>query len=271
MTDSHFPGSIVIYGTGLMGCSFALALKKRFPKTQIFGGDAPDVLARAQRLGAVEDGNLPTDPELVVLASPVRSILELLDQLQPGIRLILDLGSTKAAICRKAESRRLAFVGGHPMTGSERFGPDAASAEIFERAPFFLCPVASTPPDALSKLKQLLEEIGTVPMVLDPTVHDRLVARISHLPQILSTLLADHTAKDRALAGPGLRSVTRLGASPFHIWRDILQTSGALPQELREFSGRLQTVLKALETGDLAELETIFGRANQAVDNEPNT
>lgn len=271
MTDSHFPRSVVVHGTGLMGCSFALALKKKFPETRIFGVDSPEVLERARRLGAVENGTSPPNAELVVLASPIGAILEQLDTLESDSGLILDVGSTKVAVCRKAEQRKLRFVGGHPMTGSERFGPEAASAEIFQSAPFFLCPISTTPADALPMLKSLLQDLGAVPVVIDPKEHDNLVARLSHLPQILSTVLADHTAADRALAGPGWKSVTRLAGSPFHVWRDILQTSGALPQEIRAFSARLEAVLKALENDDLEELEAIFERANRSVGSEPPT
>ena len=270
MTDSHFPRSVLVYGTGLMGCSLALALKKRFPQTRVFGIDSAEILDRAKHLGAVDDGPIPPHSDLVVLAAPVGAILAILDELEPGPELVIDVGSTKLAICQKAGRRGLSFVGGHPMTGSEKFGPEAASPDIFKGAPFFLCPTSTTPVDALSKLTQLLQEIGAAPMVIDAIEHDNLVARVSHLPQILSTLLADHTAGERAFAGPGWKSVTRLGASPFHVWRDILQTSGALPSELQAFSKRLDRVLKALQSGNIAELEAIFERANRAVEGEPN-
>lgn len=264
MTDEGFPRSVTIYGTGLIGCSFALALKKQLPGVRIHGIDSPEILERARRVGAVDEGDAqPAD--LVVLAAPVGVILELLDQLRPGPELILDVGSTKVVLCRKAEARRLPFIGGHPMTGSERSGPEAASANLFEGAGFFLCPISTTPPDAVPKLTRLLQTIGAKPSVIDPEKHDRLVAELSHLPQILSTLLADHTSTDKDFAGPGWKSVTRLAASPFHVWRDILQTSGSLPQELRSFITRLRGVLDALEAGNMEELEAMFERANQSV------
>ena len=264
-----FPSSVTIYGTGLMGCSFAFALKKQIPGIRLYGVDSPEILDRARRLGAVESAEPPT-ADLLVLAAPVGGILKLLDELEPGPALILDLGSTKVAVCRKAESRRLPFVGGHPMTGSERSGPEAATAELFKGARFFLCPISTTPADAVGKLTPLLEAIGTQPTVIDPEKHDRLVAQLSHLPQIVSTLLADQTSMHKEFAGPGWKSLTRLGASPFHVWRDILQTSGSLPQELRSFIARLRAVLDALEAGNMQELETIFERANRAVAGEPD-
>src|SRR5262249_43545811 len=159
-------------------------------------------------------------------------ILRIVDGIDASGQIILDVGSTKVDICRSAERRRLPFVGGHPMTGSERSGPEAATADIFKDAWFFLCPVSSTPPGAIERLERMIRRIRAVPYVIDPDEHDKLVSQISHLPQILSTLLAVHTEHPE-LAGPGWKSLTRLAASPFHVWRDILLTSGSLPNELR--------------------------------------
>src|SRR6185436_13461981 len=119
-------------------------------------------------------------------------------------------------ICRKAESRGLSFVGGHPMTGSETSGPEAASADLFRGAPFFLCPVPSASQSTRSRVTRIVETIGARPMVMTAEEHDRVVAQMSHLPQILSTLLADQTSDRHGLAGPGWKSLTRLAASPYH-------------------------------------------------------
>jgi prephenate dehydrogenase len=268
MSPSDFPRSVVVYGTGLMGCSFALALRRKLPKIRIFGVDSPEILARARRLGAVEAAEAgPAD--LTVVATPVGTILTLLDKL-PKRGLIVDLGSTKVDVCNKAQDLGLPFIGGHPMTGSERSGPEAASADLFKGAPFFLCPISSTPADAIPKLTPVLEGAGAHPIVINPQQHDRLVAQLSHLPQIVSTLLADQTGENKDMAGPGWKSVTRLAASPFHVWHDIFQTSGSLPDELRSYITRLRSVLEALEAGNMKELEAIFERANRAVSGDAN-
>jgi prephenate dehydrogenase len=154
------------------------------------------------------------------------------------------------------------------MTGSERAGPEAASSDLFTGDLFFLCPVSTTPADAVPTIKAVLEVVGAKPVVIDPEQHDRVVAQLSHLPQLLSTLLADQTSGNTDLAGPGWKSVTRLAASPFHVWRDILQTSGSLPDELRSFIARLREVLDALEGGNMREIEALFERANRAVSGE---
>jgi prephenate dehydrogenase len=240
-------------------------LRKHFRDIRIHGVDSPEMLERARRQGAVDPG---TDdaPDLILLAAPVGAILELLDGFAPGgTALILDVGSTKLSICLKAEGRGLPFLGGHPMAGSEKAGPEHASADLFRGEPFFLCPISTTPEGAIPRLTSVLEVIGAKPCVVDPETHDKVVAQISHLPQILATALADHTSAYRAFAGRGWRSTTRLGGSPFHVWRDILQTSGSLPQELQTLIARLRGVLNALEAGNMKEIEAMFDRANQAV------
>lgn len=261
--EPGFPRAVTIYGTGLIGGSFALALKKQFPGVQVFGVDGPDTLNRARQLGMVDEGN-PAKPDLVILATPVGQILELMETFPPGDALILDVGSTKVEICKKAAKRGLAFVGGHPMTGSERSGPDSASADLFSGAPFFLCTVQTTPVGAIEKLSHLVRAIGANAVFLSPEDHDRIVAQISHLPQILSTLLVDHSSENLQFAGPGVKSMTRLAASPFHVWRDIFETSGSLPHEVRAFVERMRSVLEALEGGDLETIQKVFERANRS-------
>jgi prephenate dehydrogenase len=248
---------VTIIGTGLIGGSLALALKRAFPGLEVAGVDKPEVLERARRLNII-DSIEPRPSDLVVLAAPVGGILKLLDQFATETTLVTDVGSTKAAVCSKAERIGVPFVGGHPMAGLEHSGPDAANAELFQNAPYFLCRIKSTPDGAIERMSELAEAVGAIPQIISPENHDRLVAQISHLPQIVSTALADQTAAYSTLAGPGLRSMTRLAASPFHVWRDIFKTSGFLPQELQTFVERLQRILDALEAGKFDELETLF-------------
>ena len=255
----HSPQRITIFGTGLIGGSYALALRQAFPEIRIAGVDRPDVLDRALRLKIIDmSGNQPAD--LVVLATPVGDILKLVDQFTSQQTLITDVGSTKVAICHKAERLGVPFVGGHPMAGLEHSGPEAASAALFHNAPYFLCCVKSSPSGAVERMQEIARAIGAAPHVISPEDHDRLVAGISHLPQILSTLLADQTSAHKALAGPGLRSMTRLASSPFHVWRDIFRTSGFLPHELQSFIERLQRILDSMEAGNFEEIEDLFKR-----------
>src|SRR5262245_39416054 len=134
--------TVTIYGTGLIGGSLALALKQAFPQIRIARVDKPGVLARARRLGIIDTArSQPADR--VILAAPVGEILKLIDQLNCQETLVTDVGSTKAAVCRKAGRVAVPFIGGHPMAGIEQSGPEAASAELFRNAPYFLCRIKS--------------------------------------------------------------------------------------------------------------------------------
>jgi len=252
-------GAVTVYGTGLIGGSLALALKRADPELRIAGVDKTEVLERALRLKIIDvAGEQPAD--LVILATPVGDILKLLDRFSSQAKLVTDVGSTKGAICTKADRLGIPFIGGHPMAGHEQSGPEAATADLFQGAPYFLCRSRSTPDNAVGIMRGVAQAIGAVPIEITPEEHDRLVARISHLPQILSTALADQTAEHRALAGPGLRSMTRLAGSPFHIWRDIFKTSSFLPGELQSYIERLQRILDSMEAGNFEELEALFKR-----------
>ena len=251
--------TVTIYGTGLIGGSLALALKQAFPQIRIAGVDKPEVLERAQRLKIIDVGGAqPAD--LVILATPVGEILKLIDQFHSRETLVTDVGSTKAAVCNKAARLAVPFVGGHPMAGLEHSGPEAASADLFRSAPYCLCRVKSTPDGAMETMREMANAIGAAPHEISPEDHDRLVAQISHLPQILSTVLADQTSAHKEAAGPGLRSMTRLAGSPFHVWRDIFRTSSFLPHELQSFIERLQRILDSMEAGNFDELENLFKR-----------
>jgi prephenate dehydrogenase len=257
-----FPKKITVFGVGLIGGSLSLALKRAFPEIEIAGVDRPDVLERARLLKIIDTAGAGSRDvvDLVVLATPVGEILKLLDQFTGNQVVVVDTGSTKLTICRKAERLGVPFVGGHPMAGLELSGPEAANADLFRDAPFFLCPVKSTPHGSLERVEAMTKAIGAIPHVISPEDHDRLVAQISHLPQIVSSVLAEQTAAHRELAGPGLRSMTRLAGSPFHIWRDIFKTSGCLPQELQSFIERLQRILDSMEGGSFDEIENLFKR-----------
>jgi prephenate dehydrogenase len=248
---------VTIIGTGLIGGSMALALKRAYPKVRISGVDKPEVLERAKQLKIIDDVGAQSS-DLAVLAAPVGEILKLLDQFTTGHDLVTDVGSTKTAICNKAERIGVPFIGGHPMAGLEHSGPESASADLFKDAPYFICPVKSAPSGAVERMKELAKSIGAVPHIIPAQDHDHLVAEISHLPQIVSSLLAAQTAGHKELAGPGLRSMTRLAASPFHVWRDIFKTSGFLPRELQSFIERLQRILDSIEAGNFDEVERLF-------------
>src|SRR5205085_11820948 len=135
--------------------------------------DKPEVLERALRLKIIDVPEAqPAD--LIILATPVGDILKLIDQFVSEQTLVTDVGSTKAAICHKAERLGVPFIGGHPMAGLEHSGPEAANVDLFRDAPFFLCPVKTTPYGAVEQLQQIGKSIGAIPHVISPEHHDRL-------------------------------------------------------------------------------------------------
>jgi prephenate dehydrogenase len=265
------PRAVTIYGIGLIGGSLALALKKAVPGVRITGVDRQEALERARKLGLVDAGPAGP-PDLIVLAAPVGEILKLIDEIAasvPRTALVIDVGSTKTEICRRAAERGLPFVGGHPMAGRERAGPGAADADLFKDAQFYLCEIPSTPPGAVGRMEDLVRRIGGVPLRATPAEHDRRVAQLSHLPQLLSAVLMDQTADIQRFAGSGWERWTRLAASPFHVWRDIFATSGFLPEALEAFIARLEGVRKELESGNLEGIAAVFERANRVKAGEP--
>ena len=226
---------VAIAGLGLVGGSLARALTRA--GYRVIGVDRPEVLWEARVAGAVaetasrlEAAALAAD--VVVLAAPPRANIDLLRRVarlrRPAL-IVTDVGSVKARICREAGRLRLrGFVGGHPMAGSERSGFQASSADLFRDRPWILTPVRRTSRRALSVVLSLIRAAGARPRRLAPGAHDRTVAFLSHVPQVLAWALLGATRRDPVarrhvdVAGPGFRDMTRLARSPRSLWRQIL-------------------------------------------------
>lgn len=196
--------SVAIVGVGLIGGSLGLAIKRRYPNIEVIGVDRTErIVKSAQARGAIDTGSTDLSQgvgraDVIFVATPVRIIAELLPTLGPLIRpdaLVTDVGSTKARICQIAErffpSR---FIGGHPMTGSERQGVEAADPLLFENALYVLTPLSAST-EQLERLRQFLEGVGARVLCLEPERHDRIVAYVSHLPQLLAVALAGVVAQ----------------------------------------------------------------------------
>jgi prephenate dehydrogenase len=240
---------IAVLGTGLIGGSFALAVRTAFPGVSITGWDRPEVLKCARAMGAVNEaqpdlGAALAGANLVFIALPVGLTIERLPEiarLAPATALVTDAASTKRLVCEAAEkcfSGGAVFLGGHPMAGQERSGIDAADGALFRGARYALigapAPGGAAPPqDArVQKFVALLESIGARPLWMDAATHDRAAAVVSHLPQLLAVALAgvvhqqtDETGLPLTLAGRGLRDALRLAGSPYAVWRDIVLTN----------------------------------------------
>ena len=280
---------VTIIGTGLIGGSLGLALKKRRLAGQVIGCDRPAVLERARDCGAIDDGVAnPGDAvrgsELVVLATPVLAILDLIDRLGPALppqTLLTDVGSTKAHIAQRATKalgrtagRR--FLAGHPMAGKEHAGVEFADADLFEGAVWMFTPLPRQNVHAglCSEFVLCVEKLGARVAILNPVDHDRFCAWISHLPQMISTALAatlvEEFGEDAPLleiGGRALREITRIASSPYSMWRDIAITNREnLGQALLKLEQRLAHIRENLDSKQLADE---FERAHQLKKNSP--
>jgi prephenate dehydrogenase len=234
---------VAVVGAGLIGGSFALALRRHFPGASIIGYDRPEVLKRAAAWGTIDEsaadiGSVLRGADLVYLALPIVPTLEILPEIakraEPSA-LITDACSTKAMICRAARENfrgGAQFLGGHPMAGKEQSGIEHADAELFCRAPYVLIGVEETATERANAFAEVLAAIGAQPTWSDPDTHDWAVGIVSHLPQLVSVALArvvqdetDETGLPLSLAGQGLHDMLRLAGGPYEVWRDILLTN----------------------------------------------
>jgi prephenate dehydrogenase len=268
---------VAVLGSGLIGGSFALALRRAFPEVRIAAWDRTEVLARARERGATDDGSddlaaVCREADLVYLALPVEVVIHRLPEIAAAVSpqaLVTDAASTKTAVCEQARTvfapPRL-FLGGHPIAGRERGGFEHADPDLFRDAPYVLIGKAGEPEpsaaeaedDRIRRFIEVLGAIGARPVWLDAAGHDRLFAFLSHLPQIASVALAETVlegAGDAAatLAGPGLADSLRLAGSPYDLWAGICRTSPGLDDALARLIATLERLRAALATGDLAE------------------
>jgi prephenate dehydrogenase len=270
---------VSIVGLGLLGGSWGLALKQNGFSGTVRGCDRKDVLQQALSRRVIDVGfedvtETVRDADLVILATPVAEILHLIPTLQPVISmnaLVTDVGSTKHLICERASQVFRGtglFLGGHPMAGKERSGLEHADGSLFRNARYALTPITlddiSDP--RLKAFAGLLTEMGALPFITDPSAHDRAVAFLSHLPQLVSTGLASLIAElcgqeflPLELAGPGFRDFTRLAESPYPIWRDICLTN---KENIRSALASLIQKLEDMQTHlSDRELERDFNEA----------
>jgi len=289
---THLINRVAVLGTGLIGGSFALALRKYATDLHISGWDRPDVARAAEASGAFDEmfsGDLAPairTADLIFLALPIGVTLDLLPDLArsaPRHTLITDACSTKLRITQAAEElfadpATPLFLPGHPMAGRELAGFAHADADLFRSAPYALIanPIPAgadvAPPSErdprISAFLKLLEKIGARPLWLGAQQHDYAVGLASHLPQLVAVALAsflydrlDENGLPITVAGPGLRDTLRLAGSPYSTWRDIVLTNReVLSASLDLLARRLDDIRERLNS---RELEADFDAANE--------
>lgn len=243
MASSPAFARVAVLGTGLVGGSFALAVRPRLPGAAVVGWDRPEVLEKARRRDAITEAAedlaaAVRGADLVYLALPVGPAMELLPAVARHAgphALVTDACSSKAALCRAAEHHfqgGARFLGGHPMAGRERSGIEHADADLFRGAKYVLVAGQDDAEARVASFAALLRDIGAEPVWLDAETHDWAAAIASHLPQLLAVALAavvrdetDETGLPLTLAGRGLRDMVRLAGSPYEIWRDVCLTN----------------------------------------------
>lgn len=281
---------IAILGCGLMGTSIAQAASRNGDEVVGWDPDAAILKRSAERAGSTPAGSLGeavSSAELVVVCSPIGSLAQVAaDALAADpAAIVTDIGSVKSPVIEQVgalagPAASVRFVGGHPMCGSERSGPDAAAAALLDGSIWVLAPSTATDPSAVELLSGWVSALGAKPMVMDPLLHDRVVAVVSHLPQVVSTALMGLAAREEegvpetlVLAAGGFRDLTRLAASNPHLWAEILRSNG--PELKRAIDllisdlGALKQELDLAEAGELEETLSVATKARLSLGARP--
>jgi len=270
---------VAVIGTGLIGGSFAMALRRHFPDTIVVGYSRAGSLERALERGAIQEAvsDVPLavrGADLIYISLPIGATIESLAAIAAAAEphaLVTDVGSTKAAICKAAATHfrgGARFLGAHPMAGKEKTGVDHADAELFRGAPYALIANEDDADPRVTAFAEIVRAIGAQPVWTDADTHDWAVGIVSHLPQLLSIALArvvqdetDETGMPLTLAGPGLQDMLRLAGSSYGIWRDILLTN--TENASRALDRLAQSIDHLRRNLASKELEQEFSAANE--------
>jgi prephenate dehydrogenase len=269
---------VAILGTGLVGGSFGLALRKHFPDIAIVGFDRAETMAAALERGAVQEAAhdlaaAVRGADLIYVALPIGTTIEALPAIAAAAKngaLVTDTGSTKAVICHAAKTTFAGgarFLGGHPMAGKETSGIARADAELFSGAQYALIGLEADPDPRVQGFAALVRALGVEPVWCDAETHDWAVGIVSHLPQLLAVALArvvqdetDETGLPLSLSGPGLQDMLRLAGSSYGLWRDVAHTN---TENIARALDRLEQAVEHLRTRLTSkELEQEFLDAN---------
>ena len=272
---------VAVLGTGLIGTSIALAAASAGDQVRGFDPDPGTLATAAERSGLQPSSTLDAcvaGATLTFVCAPIRSIPRLVVEALGAAEgsVVTDVGSVKAHVVVEVEaragSRVSRFVGGHPMGGSERSGPEHASATILDGAAWVLTPTASTDEEAVARLERWIARVGARPIRMDPERHDRLIGVVSHLPQVAATSLMALAATDEGsdpeilrLAAGGFRDLTRLAASDPALWSEILLANReAVALAIDRYVEGLVSLRDLVTAGDGEAVSRVFADAKAA-------
>jgi len=275
---------IAIFGVGLIGGSFALALKKAHAVEQVVGvGRTVASLERARQLGIIDTvctsvADAVREADLILIAAPVAQTQSILAAIQPHLQVgtvVTDAGSTKSdvvAAAREALGDKIAqFVPGHPIAGRESNGPDAALDDLYVGKKVVLAPLQENAPTDIERVANAWQQCGAIVHQLTAQEHDRVFASVSHLPHLLAYALVDDIARKPhadvlfQYAASGFRDFTRIAGSSPEMWRDIsLANQAALLQELDAYMVQLMQLRGMLAAGDGPALQSVYANAQRA-------
>lgn len=273
--------TVGIFGLGLMGGSLAMRLKGHCRTLIGFDSHLPTLeLALSKNIIDHAEAVFPSPQmgeglgvrvDLLILAAPVPSIINILQQLpalMPNPCIVLDLGSTKQNIVQamSALPERFDPIGGHPICGKEKLGLENADPNLYQDAPFVTTPLERTTQRAKSAVTQLISTIGARLIEMTAPDHDRIIASTSHLPFLLSSALAHSTPQEFSpLIGPGFRSASRLAGTPSHMMIGILQSNREnILNAIQNFHNSLDEIESALQNENYLELETILNQSRDS-------
>ena len=283
MAASSSSSTVVVFGVGLIGGSFALALKAAGVAKRIIGlGRNQANLQRAIKLGVIdeasEDPAVVAEADLVLIATPVGQMGKIMQAIAPHLAahtVVTDGGSTKqdvvALAYAKLKGRVAQFVPGHPIAGAEHSGVDAAKADLYRGRRVVLTPLPENSERSIRRVRAAWRVCGAKLYRMQPAEHDSVFAAVSHLPHLLSFALVDQVARHPNgkqlfdYAAGGFRDFTRIASSHPEMWRDIcVANRKALLAELTGYQRELAEVKQLLRTGDAPGLEKLFARARAA-------
>lgn len=271
---------VALIGLGLMGASLGMALRKRGIAKVSGYARREETRSLALERGVCDEvfdapEKAVEESDLVVLCVPVLAMGSLVESCAGSLPVgcvVTDVGSTKQEVCAvmaaKLKETDAVFVGSHPMAGSDQSGLESARADLYEKAAVILTPDDSSSDSAVAELKEFWEAVGGVTSVMSPVDHDKIIARTSHLPHVVASILVASVLGENEEAGEfcgsGFRDTTRIAGGSEDIWHDIVKSnSAAVLEELNDFAGILDKVKGFVEAGDFESVREFLARARR--------